>query len=180
MKLNKYSHLFLWLFFSGLLLAAIVGATLLGYWQKIPELDRTYISFGIILVFIIGWIFSLIDIIWITKFVSNGKSQRPADFETMIAKKEERSGFFSRLLVSLGFAGTLVGLLFVTISLGSLISAEQEIESIRTNVQGALGGMSAAFLTTIIGLGGSIFIELFHLIFKNIYFNLLSGWEKQK
>ncbi|MBI2042448.1 MAG: MotA/TolQ/ExbB proton channel family protein [Candidatus Nealsonbacteria bacterium] len=175
MRLGKFSHLFLWLFFSGLFLVGMAGALVSGYWQKIPELDKTYISFLIILVFMIGWAFSLIDIIWITKLIS---SYRSADFEMIVARKEERSYFFSRTLVALGFMGTLVGILMVTISLGTLLSSEEEIAVIRVYIQGALGGMSTAFLTTIIGLVGSVFLELLHLIFKSTCLNLLSKWER--
>jgi hypothetical protein len=175
MRLSKFTYLFLWLFFSGLLIVGTIAAGVLGYWSKVPEFDRTYISVGIFFVFLAAWIFSLQDIRWITKLTSRDDIPETEHFqiEVNFAKKDKITHYFLFALPALGFMGTLVGIMFGLSSASQALAAETVSGDLRPHILGILSNISTASFTTIVGLAGLIFLELFHLLFWNAYLNLL-------
>lgn len=168
----------LWLCFAGFGGAVTWALYSLGYlnWNEIMRLDNTGTTIFILFVFAIGFVFSLSNIIWLEKLTSleypalvKQAAQIELDFETRGAKM----AYVLWLLPILGFVGTLIGVMIMSYALGSKISLEKDPIKIVLAIQQAIGGISTAAFTSVVGMITAAFLALLHTICRLWYLKLI-------
>jgi len=140
------------------------------------RLDNTGTTIFILFVFAIGFVFSLSNIIWLEKLTSleypalvKQAAQIELDFETRGAKM----AYVLWLLPILGFVGTLIGVMIMSYALGSKISLEKDPIKIVLAIQQAIGGISTAAFTSVVGMITAAFLALLHTICRLWYLKLI-------
>lgn len=178
--MHKNGYLMTWLFFFGL------GICLLfvGYaeefvsFKEIMKLDNTGTTIFIIFVFLIGFLFSIADIIWLQKLISKGPdslARKTTSIELKFEAKEVKTNYILWLLPVLGFVGTLIGVMIIAMILGQKISGEADLAKITSYIQEAIGGVTTAAFTSIVGMLTSAFLMVLNRIIRLGYIKLVVG-----
>lgn len=136
--LQARSMLYWWIF------AIIhIGMIYLGFefdiFQTIHEYDYTNISFGIMFLYTLSFLY--------IPYLIKNKALIP-----------ENMNFVSSLLVRLGLIGTVVGLMFVLIEFGNV--NPDDINNVKQLIPVVAKNMGVAFLTTLIGAISSFILDI--------------------
>lgn len=192
-RLKANEFICVWAMWNGLFAASLGVATILGYTRDVFLADKSFISYLIAAVFVIGWGYSLQRAIWANNLAKNLAPMRERYAKWLLWEKsagDAREALASRLsmamstidyipvvLVSLGLVGTVLGFMIGM----SEIKPEMigNIESAGTTLTTMLRGLAIGFITTLVGVSGAIWIQfqkhLLSIEIAKVYERILSG-----
>ena len=192
-RLKENEFICIWAIWNGLFAAFLGAATILGYTSEIFTADKSFISYLIAVVFLIGWGYSLHRAIWINGLAKNPTPLRERYAKWLLWEKsagDARETLGSRLamsvstidyvpivLVSLGLVGTVLGFMIGM----SEVKPEMigNLESAGATLTTMLRGLAIGFITTLVGVSGAIWIQfqkhLLSIEIAKVYERVLSG-----
>lgn len=143
---------------NGCAIAALAWAWGQGYLSYI-EKDGSRISLAIIALFCVGMASLIIRAVKVTRVLNGNKHGTSYDINAVkFLAKGDHIDTISGLLVSLGFFGTVVGLMSMLFGGGGLTS-DGSLDSIKAIIDRIISGGGIAFITTAVGLMTSMWLD---------------------
>lgn len=193
LKANEF--LCVWTIWNGLFLAFLGIVTILGWTAQVLGGDPSYLSHLILIVFMLGWAYSLNRAVWASKLTPDielhrdeyGMDIRMSANADALEALQARLGaklaildYIPRLLVNLGLVGTVVGIMLGMSeikpeAMGDLNEASKSLSTMMHSI-------GIGFTTTLIGAAGAIWIQFQeYLIAQQVqkFFANVLVWSKE-
>lgn len=176
--MQNQAHYFKIIWFLGLSIFAgfLVYLDKTGFFSYLYKNDPSTISFWIILLIVLTYVYSLREF----ARLDDAKNQTKRIGKRRTLELQEHGFFVSELCQSLGLAGTIYGLIqmlsvfVLKINTLSAAASGTSAEALSSMLIGITVGMSTALLTTMVGLTGSIFLKIQYFLLNRatdeIYF----------
>lgn len=140
------------------------------------EQDTSYISHGIVVVFLLGWFWTFKEIITVSKAVNADKASGPEPaLESHRDKDVGKTEWLAKIpewLVTLGLIGTVLG--FYQALSAMDIGAIGNVKAAQSSISTFMQGMRVAIITTIVGAVTGLWTEINIRILKTALSSLWS------
>lgn len=144
---------------NGCALAALAWAWGQGYLSYVGK-DGSGISIAILILFAFGMVSLSIRAMRVTRALNGIKGGRSVSINpAKFVAKGDHIDTISGLLVSMGFLGTIVGLVTMLFGDGGMMS-DGSLDSVKALIDRIITGGGIAFITTAVGLVTSMWLDL--------------------